>query len=50
MEEKKWGAKDTLVTKPEKVQLIQPPMAIMGSMLVSCPLSISTIMLGSVMG
>ena len=39
-----------VVTKPEKCQLIQPPMTIMGSTLVRLPLSISVIMEGSVIG
>lgn len=37
-----------LVTNPEKVQLIQPPMRIMGSTLVTFPFIMSVNMLGSV--
>ncbi len=37
-----------LVTNPEKVQLIQPPMRIMGSTLVTFPFIMSVSMLGSV--
>ena len=33
---------------PEKVQLIQPPITIMGSMLVNIPFIMSNAMLGSV--
>ena len=39
-----------LVTKPENVQLIQPPIRIMGSTFVRFPFSISVIMFGSVIG
>ena len=39
-----------VVTKPEKCQLIHPPMTIMGRTLVRFPLSISVIMEGSVIG
>ena len=35
---------------PEKVQLIQPPITIMGSMLVNIPFIMSNAMLGSVGG
>ena len=44
------GKGTLVVTKPEKCQLIQPPMTIMGSTLVRLPLSMSVIMDGSVMG
>ena len=37
-----------LVKNPEKAQLIQPPMMIMGKTLVTLPFNISVIMLGSV--
>lgn len=42
------GVRALLVTNPEKVQLIQPPMRIMGSTLVTFPFIMSVSMLGSV--
>ena len=38
---------ELLVTNPEKVQLIQPPIRIMGSTLVTLPFIMSVSMLGS---
>ena len=39
-----------LVTKPEKAQLIHPPIMIMGKTLVTLPFNMSLIALGSVIG
>lgn len=49
----KWGGGGVsalVVTNPEKVQLIQPPMTIMGRTLRRFPFSISVIIPGSVIG
>lgn len=43
-----WWVRSLLVTNPEKVQFIQPPMRIMGSTLVTFPFIMSVSMLGSV--
>ena len=39
-----------VVTKPENVQLIQPPISSIGSTLVTLPFSMSDIAVGSVIG
>lgn len=42
-----YRAHSLLVRKPEKAQFIQPPITIIGNMLVTLPFNISVIMLGS---
>ena len=46
----RWVPKRLLVRKPEKAQLIQPPITIIGSMFVRFPFIISVIIDGSVTG
>ena len=48
--EKVMDGKSLLVTNPENIQLIQPPIRTMGSTLVTLPFNMSVIMVGSVIG